>query len=790
MRPKLAFIVGYGALPLPALRRALEKEARELGFEWAAVGDRVCGEIADFVRRADAIFVYSYDLPPEIEEALKSHGGKVVAPCDNYAHLSNVPSEILAKADALYKTGGESNFRKLARLMARLAGMEVEVGEVEEVPWHGIYHPEVGLFEDLREYLERYPYSGRPLVGILFPRSYWLYGQLEPISLLIEALEAEGLGVVPVFTYGYRSRVSRVGLTKEDAIREFFFLDGKPAIEALVNLYFFFLLDHGTVARTEFEIASGVELLRRLGVPIVQVVTSFYRTVEEWARDDRGVDYLSQVYCVIMPEVDGLIEPIYAIGARVDPLGVKEYMPYREHLPYIARRVKRWIELRRKPPGERKIAIVLINPPCKGLEANVAVGLGLDVPESVVRLLRELKRRGYDVGDEIPESGEELVRAIMEKRAISEFRWTSIEEVVERGGAAALVDADTYLRWFEELPPRVRERMVEEWGDPRDVLAGRAPKELAGMVYEGKFVVPGLLFGNVFIAPQPKFGCAGPACDGRVCKVLHDPTIPPPHQWLAVYRWITRVFGADVVVHFGTHGYLEFRPGKGVGLSPECWPEITIDDVPHLYVYVVSNPMEGVIAKRRGYAALVDHVYPPMAMADVLDELDDLLNQYARAKRLGESARARVVCEKLVEAAKRHNIPLPEGAGPDEVAEAVHRYVDMVRGSQVDMGLHVLGNPPREPRKLAEYVVAAMSYDTHYSPSLVRVLAEYLGLDYDKLRERPLEVSEPLGIPNREVLGKLREIAVRVLERLISLNSTEPGLVLEVVEEEVRRILG
>lgn len=790
MKPKLAFVLGYGASPLSTLRRILAEEASVLDFDWVAVSDSACEAELEFIKEAASVFVYSHDLPERVVEALRSHRGKVVAIGQLYAHLSTVSSEVVGRAYAFYTTGGEGNLRKLVRVMVNLAGANVEVGEVEEVPWHGVYHPKLGLFMRLKAYLESYPHSSKPLVGVLFPRSWWLYGRCDPVNRLVEALEAQGLGVVSAFTYGFRSQ-SGLGCTKEDTLREFFFLNDKPVVDALVNFCSFFLLDHGSSSSwLRFKVVSGVELLKRLGVPILQVVTSSYRSVEEWLKSEQGIDYLSQIYYVVMPEVDGLIEPIYAVGAVATPLGVKEYCSYGEHLNYIARRVKRWVELRRKEPGERKVAIVLINPPCKGLEASVAVGAGLDVPESVVRTLWELRRQGYCVGEELPNSGEELVRMIMERKAISEFRWTTVDEIVKRGGAAAFVDAGAYLKWFEELPARVREEMTKEWGDPRDVLEGKVSRELVGMVYDGKFVVPGLFFGNVFITVQPKFGCVGPVCDGRVCRILHNPIIPPPHQWLAVYRWITREFGADLVLHFGTHGFLEFRPGKGVGLSPECWPEISIDDAPHLYVYIVSNPMEGVIAKRRGYAELIDHLYPPMAMANVLDELDDLLNQYAKAKQLGEHARVKVLYEKLLEAAKKHNVPLSRPEDLERTIEDLHRYVDLVRGSQINVGLHTLGNPPKEQRKLAEYVVTAMSYDSYHSPSIKRVLAEHLGLDYEELRKEPMSFNEKFNATNREVLEKLHSIAVNVLEKLISLNSSEPELVSKLVEEEVSNAFG
>ncbi len=786
---KITLIMGYGATALPLLRRIAEQESKALGVEVLAVSDVRSVEHLDFIESSDAVFIYSHDLPEEVFNSLKCSKAKIIAPTDPYLSLTNVSHEALVKADLLHRMGGEANLRKLVRLLASLAGVQVEVGEPEEIPWLGIYHPRLGTFVSLKEYLDKYPLADRPLVGILFHRTYWLYKQLKPVDVLVQALEQEGLGVIPVFTHGYKTPPSCEGKTKEDALR-LFFIDGKPVVEALVNLTFFFLTDHGKADDSRFRVVKGIELLKQLNVPVIQVAITFYRTIEEWLESEQGLDYLSQVYTVIMPEVDGLIEGLYYMGCRVNVLGVKTYEPYSEHAHYLAKRVKRWIVLRRKKPSQRKIAIVLINPPCKGLEANLAVGMGLDVPESIIRFLRYLRENGYHVGDELPENGQALINLIMERRAISEFRWTTVDEIVKCGGAVALIDKETYLQWFEELPEPARKRMVEVWGHPQELFSGKAPRELAGMIYEGKLVVPGVLFGNVFITPQPKFGCAGPACDGKVCKVLHDPTISPPHQWLAVYRWITRVFKADVLIHFGTHGYLEFRPGKAVGLSPACWPEISIDDVPHLYVYVVANPMEGVIAKRRSYAALVDHLYPPMGMADVLDELDDLLNQYSRAKQLGEHAKLHVIHEKLVEAAQRYNVPLSDPQCPDTVAEEIHHYIDAVRGSQVNLGLHILGDPPADPHRLAEYVVTSMEYDSHYSPSIIRVLAESLGLDYDELKKNPLDYNHTFKATNREILSKLHKVAVNTLQKMLMSSDPSRVDVVKLLVEELENVFG
>ncbi|AEH23761.1 cobaltochelatase subunit CobN [Pyrococcus yayanosii] len=752
----ICLIIGYGARALPLLQEILREER----IEGIVLTDQNCERELEKVEKAEVIFIYAHELPETVVEKIKETKAKVIA-CAGLESLTNVPEEVIIKAKTYYVLGGEKNLRNLVRFLASLTGKAIEYEEPEEVPMDGIYHPDLGTFESLDRYLE--VYTKRPLVGVLFWRSAWLYKEFKLIRELIKALEEEGFGVIPVFTYG-KDPTTGLGREKSEAVEEFFMKDGKPIIEALVSLISF-----GTV---------DLKNLQKLNVPVFAPIRSYYQSLEEWEKSKQGVDYMTQVYGVIIPEVAGAIEPIFIAGTR-NIEGYKVGEPYEEHMKYLAKRVKKWVELRKKPKSEVKIAIVLINPPCKGLEANVGVGLGLDVPESVVRLLHKLKEEGYYVGENIPKTGEKLIKLILKRKAISEFRWTSVEEIVKSGGAIDFVSLEEYLEWLNELPEDLRERIIKDWGKPEDVLAGKVDKALVGMVYDGKFVVPGIRFGNVFITPQPKFGCAGARCDGKVCRILHDPTIVPPHQWWAVYRWITRKFGADVMIHFGTHGYLEFRPGKGVGLSPSCVPEASLDDVPHLYVYAVSNPMEGVIAKRRGYATLIDHMYPPMGMAEVLDDLDSLLTQYAKAKSLGDEARRRKIYEQILEKAKENKLRIANPEDEEQTIEEIHRYVELMRGSQINLGLHIFGHPPEEPERLAEYVATAMAYDSYYSPSIRRVVAEALGFNYDEIRKNPLGTTN--GFTNRELLEIFHRIAVKSLERLLK------GESFEVIEEEIEK---
>ena len=171
------------------------------------------------------------------------------------------------------------------------------------------------------------------------------------------------------------------------------------------------------------------------------------------------------------------------------------------------------------------------------------------------------------------------------------------------------MSADEYEAWFRTLPEDAQRRVVGAWGEPPGEERDGVP---ASMIHERRILVTGVSYGNVVVLVQPKRGCAGARCDGQVCKILHDPSVPPPHQYLATYMWLDKVFGVDAIIHVGTHGNLEFLPGKGVALSGSCFPDIAIGDVPHLYIYNSDNPPEGTIAKRRSYATLVDHMQTVM----------------------------------------------------------------------------------------------------------------------------------------------------------------------------------
>ncbi|RPF46860.1 cobaltochelatase CobN subunit [Thermodesulfitimonas autotrophica] len=705
----------------------------------AALADLAAADLVFFYRSAGET------IWAELEAAVKDFRQPIVCVAHDPAlwGLSTVPTAVVARCYEYIVQGGVENFARMLRFIAAtVLGEPLAVEEPQVFPWEGIYHPDApSIFTGVEDYLAWYGKPG-PYVGLLFARNQWVNGTLAVEDALIRAIEARGLGVIPAFCYSLKDE----GLGTKgsgEVVREFFFDPaGKPRIAALVKLLAFFLAAR---ARTDDFIredvaASGVALLKRLGVPVFQPVVSFYKSVDEWAADPQG---LSQdiAWTVALPEFEGVIEPVFLGAARREgDLEIRTPVP--ERVARIAARVAAWVRLRQKPVAERRVAFILHNNPCASVEATVGGAAHLDSLESVARILQRLREEGYQV--EAPAGGKELIDTIMARKAISEFRWTTAEEIVAKGGALKLMPVEEYRAWFDTLSDRVKARLTEAWGNPPGEAKNGVP---AAMVHDGKIIITGVRYGNAVVCVQPKRGCAGARCDGRVCKILHDPDIPPPHQYLATYRWLEREFGADVIVHVGTHGNLEFLPGKGVGLSGDCYPDLGIGTVPHLYIYNADNPPEGTIAKRRSYATLVDHMQTVLTQGglyDELAELDQYLEEYEKA-RLADPARAHTLEHLIIEAIKKANLDkqIPVEGGHEnfvQIKEKAHAVLSVIRNTQIQDGQHIFGELPQGERRL-DFLNAILRFDAGEPVSLRKAVARLMGLELGELLSAPEKVS-------------------------------------------------
>lgn len=664
---------------------------------------------------------------------------------------NTVGAEVALAVQYYLTLGGQENSKNaLLYILKAVLGADVAVLPPAEIAWQGIFYPgSKRIYKDAVDFIENCPAyrPDRPTVGILFYRHLWVNHNTEVIEALVKEFDEMGLNALPAFSTG-RQDVETGSEDNGFVIKNYFMVDNKPVIDCLVNLQSFLMLKQG-----EAEMAAkpaGDALLRCLDVPIIKGLLTYSKTEAEWRDDIYGISGPTMVMSVAMPECNGVIEPI-VIGSlsRVQDQNIggalEFYLPIQMRINYLCRRVKNWIKLKAKPPSERKVAIILHNSPCHGTELAVGGAANLDSLESVARIMSAMQSNGYSIKN-LPESGKEIIDRIMATKAISDFRWTHIEEIVAKGGVIKYLSEAEYRQWFDKFPAKAQAAMIKTWGNPPGEEKDGVP---AAMVYQGKIVITGVEYGNVVICCQPKRGCAGPRCDGQVCKLLHDPECPPTHQYVATYRYLEEMWGADVLLHVGTHGNLEFLPGKSVGLSENCFPELTLGTIPHLYIYNTDNPPEGTIAKRRSYATLIGHMQTVMVEAATyghLEELENFLDQYIEAKHTDHSRShelEHLIMDKAVEARLMEDI----GHNHDNfavVVEKLHGTITRLKNRMHQDGMHIFGDIPADERRVS-FIQAVLKHDTSDHGTLTRLVVELMGLDYDQVKDNPHEWHEGFG---------------------------------------------
>ncbi|MBV9118108.1 MAG: magnesium chelatase subunit H, partial [Acetobacteraceae bacterium] len=559
--------------------------------------------------------------------------------------------------------GSEENLANLVRMMVEryaagarqaLAG-SVRAAPPRPYPDTGLYHPRAA--GRVVERVEALPARGASgTVGLLLMRSYVLAGNTAHYDGVIAALEARGLRVVPAFASGLDAR---------PAIERYFWRDGAPAVDAVLSLTGFSLV--GGPAYNDARAAETT--LAALDVPYLAAHPVEFQTLEQWDASPCGLTPVEATMMVAIPELDGAICPM-TFGGRSEAEGERRrtMAAHAERAAMLADRVSRLVALRRTARGERKLAIVLFNfPPNAGATGTAAY---LSVFASLLNTLRALRDGGWRV--EVPDTEEALRRRIIEGNA-SVFGTPA--------NVAARVPADTLLR---------RERWIGEierhWGP----APGRHQSD------GGAVLVFGETFGNVFVGIQPAFGV-----EGDPMRLLFEHSFAPTHAFAAFYRYVRETFGADAVLHFGTHGALEFMPGKQVGLSGKCWPDRLIGDLPNFYLYASNNPSEGALAKRRAGAALISYLTPPVAHAGLYRGLLDLKASLDRWRALDPATAAGQVAALAglvqAQAAAVDLAPAEPVWEPEERAAAIARIVEAVyelESTLIPHGLHVIGAPP------------------------------------------------------------------------------------------------
>jgi cobaltochelatase CobN len=577
---------------------------------------------------------------------------------------STVPSATVTAAFAYLVAGGPANVGNLLRFVA------------DTVLVQGFGFDPPADVPDAGRVGSRLRHPDRPTVGVVFYRAHLLAGNTLFVDQLCDAIEGHGANAVAVYCYSLRPD----HLGRSAAID----LLAAEGVDVVVTT----VLAMGSTDGDQW----AVPQLAALDVPVVQAIAATTSSAN-WEASTLGLGPFDVASSVAIPEFDGrVIGPAFSFKEIVDDgdsLGtvITAYRTIGDRAMRVAGIAVRLARLRYRPPGDRRVAIVLSAYPTKRSRLGNAVGL--DTPASVVRLLQSMRDAGYRV-DRIPDDGD----ALMAELADSLTYERDVLSTAQRGVAAGRLDGRWYTAWFETLPAATQASIVDAWGN--------AP----GSVYcDGDdLVFPGIDLGNVLIAIQPPRGFGE-----NPVAVYHSPDLPPTHHYLAFYRWLDEVWGADAVVHAGKHGTLEWLPGKGVALSAGCFPDAALGDLPLFYPFVVNDPGEGTQAKRRAHAIVVDHLVPPMTRAETygdLARLEQLLDEHARVQALDPAKlpaiRARV-WDLLVEAEITRDLGMgqpPAGDAFDDLILDVDGYLCELKDAQIRGGLHVLGRAPEDEQEL------------------------------------------------------------------------------------------
>jgi magnesium chelatase subunit H len=583
---------------------------------------------------------------------------------------------------------------------------KIKVEAPVDYPEVGVYHPRMaGRFSEDANSLPL-P-AGMPVkgtVGVLLLRSYLLSGNAGHYDGVIAALEAKGLRVIPAFAAGLDSR---------PAIDEFFMKNGQVCVDAVVSLSGFSLV--GGPAYNDAKAAE--EVLAKLDVPYVAAHPVEFQTLEQWGGSDRGLLPVESTIMVAIPELDGSTSPM-VFGGRPGAAGVtctgchhactfgesssaQDMHSCPERAMMLAARVSKMVALKRSERKDRNVAIVLFNfPPNAG---NIGTAAFLAVFESLWFTLTAMKAQGYQV--DLPANVDDLRDALLYGNAAQHGADANVH---------ALISADDHVkreRWLKEIEA--------QWGP----APGRQLSNGSSIFVLGK------KFGNVLVSVQPSFGY-----EGDPMRLLFEKGLAPTHAFSAFYRYLREDFKAHAVLHFGTHGALEFMPGKQSGMSGACWPDRLIDDLPNVYLYASNNPSEGAIAKRRSGATLISYLTPPIAQAGLYKGLNDLKSSLERWRSLegGNSERIDLATVIQAQAVELDLVPaepawdaVTMGADLDKLVMRLGEEMLELEYTLIPHGLHVAGRAPSAAQQVDMLLaMAEANHGTQLERAAVEAMVE------------------------------------------------------------------
>jgi cobaltochelatase CobN len=685
-------------------------------------------------RKYKAIYIFGMGLNLSDEQLKKlkkasKRGTKIfVFAANNLAtDINNLSGKDIEYIQDYFQNGGRKNYKNILAYTRHNFDQKKlfkpEYDKPQVIPNDLLFHiDENAFFVKLEDYEKYYKEKGfykhnAPKVMIyttnLGPRNP--YGRAQ-VDELIRQLEAKGFNVYPCT--GFLNKLDYLTQVKPDIV-----------------LY----MPHGRFVPGKGD--QVIETFKKLNIPLICPINIF-DDHDKWLKSQQGMVGGIMSQSIVMPELDGGIEP-FVIGAQfVNEKGFKVFKPIPNRIEKLVERINNWVNLQKKENKDKKISIFYYKGP--GLASMVAAGM--DVNVSLFRLLQYLREYGFTVED-LPETEEEFFKIIQEQGInIGDYAKGTFEKYLQNG-KPELVPLEGYLQWAKNnLEPEMYQSIVEQYGEAGN---GYMTTEIGGKKY---LIIARIVFGNISILPQPL-----PGNGDNDFQLIHGAKKAPPHNYVAPYLWVKEGFKSDAIMHFGTHGSLEFTPWKQVALSQYDWPEALIGTLPHIYLYVINNIGEAVIAKRRSYATLVSHLTPPFMESDLYGDFIDMHDNLHLYYQTEDFLYKEILKESIIKSAielnldKDLSISLDVSNISDDIIDKIHQYIHSVEENIVPRGLYVLGE----------------SYAPEYLEETVRMISVYpISSALSKLDLLDKKVTQK-QLDDKHFFEQYREKAMYIIESIL-----------------------
>ena len=597
-------------------------------------------------------------------------------PANNICNLDSVQQNLIR---GYLTNGGKTNYRNMLNYIRKaIDGKISSIPEVEdpaERPSDMLYHAGLTNPDDELEFLTVADYEKFMKDNRLYKegaRKIMITGQMADATGLIEALEKEGYNVYPV-----------------QSMTKFMSFIDEVQPDAIINMA------HGRMGDKTVDYLKAKNIL--LFAPL-----TINSLVDEWEKDPMGMagGFMSQ--SIVTPEIDGAIRPFALFAQYEDEEGLRHSYAVPERLKTFVSTINNYLNLNTKPNSEKKVAIYYY----KGPGQNALTAAGMEVVPSLYNLLVRMKQEGYNISG-LPANAEELGKMIQAQGAVfNSYAEGAFNDFMQKGHPE-LITKDQYESWVKEsLRPEKYQEVVDAFGEfPGNYMATN----------DGKLGIARLQFGNVVLMPQNAAGSGD-----NSFQVIHGTNMAPPHTYIASYLWMQHGFKADALIHFGTHGSLEFTPRKQVALCSNDWPDRLVGAVPHFYIYSIGNVGEGMMAKRRSYATIQSYLTPPFlesSVRGIYRELMEKIKIYNNSHKENKDQESLAVKTLTVKMGIHRDLGLDSIANKpyteDEIAR-VENFAEELATEKITGQLYTMG-VPYEAERITSSVYAMATEPIAYS---------------------------------------------------------------------------